>query len=583
MKMTEAARAEKLAGFAPPLSDGELAAINSEYTAYIFRNRKKREIWTTCCGRHEIIPKQEYSDAMAAVLDADHQAEERGWGGHYCHMGYMSAPPQKERVTTRCPFCGRDAYVKELGRTGKRDNLAEYRRFVVFRWYRGALWARAYYTAKRYGSEYFLTDKPEWWIYKVYRFRPGEALCANSWNGGGSFHGITRLMERPKKLPIKFYEPFPHNAVEGMGYSLVGADEIKKSPFRYCQHKAYCGRYSSHMKFLAVCCHWPRQVEMLMKAGLAEAVADIAEGRKWNASAFDWAKDNPLESFQLSKNELREFLASSKDLEMLGYYKQLRRQGLECRMADVDDIIRIASRGKVKTVLKLIKQNRIPPARWNAYIQKETASANGTKKRALKIPSDLSQYWIDYMSAAEALGYDLRNPLMAMPKGLIKKHDAAVKAAAPIINAKRQANLGVKEAKRLKQATERYEFALGEYIIRAPIDSEEIVSEGKALKHCVGGYAERHMHGKLTILFLRKATAPHTPLVTIEINGSQMVQIHGYKNDLHAKRRPREAYAEILDPWLRWIEKGSKRDKDGAPVLEHKRKQPARISVAASA
>ena len=33
------------------------------------------------------------------------------------------------------------------------------------------------------------------------------------------------------------------------------------------------------------------------------------------------------------------------------------------------------------------------------------------------------------------------------------------------------------------------------------------------------------------------------------------------------KERPaRETYAAILDPWLAWVEAGSRRDKDGGPV-----------------
>jgi len=574
--MTDREKAKKLASDAPSMTKEEEQQINALYPAYIFRCRKSREIWTTCCGRHETVPKQEYDDRMAAVMDAEHQAEEKPVR-YGCHIGYMSAMSrQKERVTTPCPFCGRDAWVKELGRTGKRDNLAAYKRVVIFRWYREALWARAYYTSKKYDSVNNLTGGPSWTLSKVYRFKPGEAVCANSY-WGESWNGTNSLTGRPQKLPLPFYEPFSHNSAEGMSYTLIGADEIDKSPFRYCQFEAFIGKSISAMRFLAVCCIYPRQVEMLMKAGMREAVKDLVEGRKWNAAAFNWNEADPLESFQLSKTEMKDYLAGEKNLEALAYYKQFRRKKIKCEIAEVLKVMRQSPYEKTKSVIKRLKDHKIEPGRWNAYISKEL-ELKGQKRLTAR---DAAQHWIDYIDAAVALGYDLTNPLMQMPKGIRKKHDAAVKAAAPVLAARRAAELGVKEKKRLEAAMERYGFSTEEYLIRAPVDSAEIADEGKALKHCVGGYAERHMNGKLTILFLRSTADPHTPLVTIEMNGSRMVQIHGYKNDVNKRIPPREKYAEILEPWQAWLAGGSKRDKDGNPILPQKKKIRQRVPAVA--
>ena len=101
----------------------------------------------------------------------------------------------------------------------------------------------------------------------------------------------------------------------------------------------------------------------------------------------------------------------------------------------------------------------------------------------------------------------------------------------------------------------------------------EIAAEGKALKHCVGGYAERHLSGSTTILFLRDRRRPGKPLVTIEMRGKEIAQIHGYRNDLYAKADPREKYAEILEPWLAWLAAGSRRDKRGRPIQPRKKKK----------
>ena len=61
----------------------------------------------------------------------------------------------------------------------------------------------------------------------------------------------------------------------------------------------------------------------------------------------------------------------------------------------------------------------------------------------------------------------------------------------------------------------------------------------------------------------------HQSLYTIEMQGNRLIQIHGYEND-RGKAQPRDTMAWILEPWLNWIEKGSKRNKDGSPKLPKK-------------
>ena len=61
------------------------------------------------------------------------------------------------------------------------------------------------------------------------------------------------------------------------------------------------------------------------------------------------------------------------------------------------------------------------------------------------------------------------------------------------------------------------------------------MAEGKTLHHCVGGYAERHAKGVITILLVRENENPDKPLYTMEVRGSvkegwHMVQIRGNMN-----------------------------------------------------
>lgn len=62
---------------------------------------------------------------------------------------------------------------------------------------------------------------------------------------------------------------------------------------------------------------------------------------------------------------------------------------------------------------------------------------------------------------------------------------------------------------------------------------KEIEDEGRILSHCVGGYAERHAMGKLSIMFLRKASEPNKPYYTVEVSKyGGIVQCRGYRNNV---------------------------------------------------
>ena len=81
-----------------------------------------------------------------------------------------------------------------------------------------------------------------------------------------------------------------------------------------------------------------------------------------------------------------------------------------------------------------------------------------------------------------------------------------------------------------KKRDELYDFEDDEFIIKMPDTPIDIMEEGKALNHCVGGYMENHVEGKTTILFLRRKNDPETSFYTIEIKNNKVIQIHGKHN-----------------------------------------------------
>ena len=139
--------------------------------------------------------------------------------------------------------------------------------------------------------------------------------------------------------------------------------------------------------------------------------------------------------------------------------------------------------------------------------------------------------WLDYIRDAEKVGLDLRDKGNSMPKNLKRRHANIIK------------QIRYRESKELE---ERLKATLAvrnkifcwkgkKFFIRPAESTKELIAEGKALHHCVGGYAERHAKGETTILLVRENEAPDKPLYTMEVQGSvkkgwYMVQIRGNMN-----------------------------------------------------
>jgi len=575
--VTEQEKAERFAKSAPPLRDGELEAINALFPTYIFRRSCTGEIWTTCCHEHATVGTKDLMLStpernFAPVMWEPHQREPRN---RWCE----SAKP-----SVNCPFCGKPAIVKELRYTGKRENLSSYRRAVVLRWYRGVLWARAYDCGKHYKAGYDLTGYPAYKLVGVYRFRPGLAEeTTRSWYGDGPFGGIVKQDGPLTKGRWNIHAPFYANADYGIGYDVIGLDEIQESPFRYCCAAKFPLNESRLLEFLTACCFYPRQIEMLIKAGMEDVVKDLVDRGVKHAIAIDWSQKKPTDSFGLTKQELKEFMATDRNIETMELYKRLKRKATMTECAEW-----VTFGINIRETFGQAKKWGIAPERLIRYLYGFVGCA---RNGGLATIHSAMHTWKDYLTAAEALGYQLHRDNVLMPRNLGQAHDAATEQHQNVLQRqrRRQERQRKKEERdRLAAANEAYEarrkdlekkygFSMDGILIRAPINGAEILDEGRILKHCVGGYADRHVSGAVTILFMRQEKHPNKPWLTIEMNGNSLIQIHGFRNEgMYATKGrfapdPREVYREFLDTWLDWLQKGSKRDKDGNPKIPKKK------------
>lgn len=583
--MNEKEFAAHLAASAPKLTEKELGKLNDLFPAYIFRCNKTHEIWTSCCGQHIKLRDSEWKDKFQPILVARHEPEPRlGIGStRYCH--YSASDTIEDRILTECPFCGKLAAVKELGRTGNRQNLRNWQRAVIFRQYRGALWVRAYECEKDYeGPETNLTLRPSYTLLSVYRFKIGKA--ERSFRGWYSdrFDGYESMDSVERKLKIPIHEPFGWHYVNGMYYDLINTDEVLKSDFRYCGLDEFANHSNSIMKFLTVAAMYPRQTEMLLKAGMCEAVKDLVDRNIRNSRAFDWEKEKPMEAFGLTKPEMREFMETDRNVRVLRYYKRLKKNGECLRMEDIESKLCMLSGKEAEKLITWCGEHHMKVAHVMNYLNQFTGGCHvGGGYRDFQ---SIYRLWQDYLTAAEALHCETWKQNIALPADLFSAHDKATATHRSKLEKERLAAEKEKLELQRKAYAERrlllekkYAFAADDLIVVVPKDADEIIAEGKALEHCVGGYAYRHMEGIVTILFLRRASAPEKSYETIEMDGNTLKQLHGYKNEgVYSSRGrfapdPLSVHAEFLDKWISWLKCGSPRDKDGLPVMRKNKKK----------
>lgn len=574
MAMDSRKRAEDLARLAPELNDQEKLAINALFRAFLFKRNSTGEVWTTCCRKHIFIkPDTDNADELR-ILSAPHTPEPRN--------GWDNTPPAKMRA--KCPYCGKEVTVKELRYAGRRKNLYEYQRAVVLRQWRGALWATAWDCFKDYETNEpltrapVLTMLPKVKLLGVYRFTPGKVEAATRvwWSTGPfshSYQDAPGVGNGSKGGMWRIHSPYGFCSELGKSYDIIGLPELQKSALRWCRLEQVRIASDDFIELLTAACFYPKQVEWLVKLGLQDAVLDLAARGVKNAAAVKWNASTPAAFLGCSVRELDAITKeSSQPLVTLRIYRSLHDMTPAVTPEECAALADCADDRALRVLLPRMRRYGLRIPRLMAYLEK----IRHRGKTYWSNNSALSAY-ADYITAADGCGLDLSNSIYLLPKDFWEKHDTVTAAWSAICANRRNSEVNQKYKARLQKLTARYLYWSDTLLIRAPINAGEIVEEGKRLEHCVGGYADRHLSGKTTILFLRRKDKPHVPLVTIEMDGNTIRQVYGYHNDRvgcpeNPKAIPaRKLYGAFLDEWLEWLNTGSKRYKDGRPKLPKKK------------
>lgn len=98
------------------------------------------------------------------------------------------------------------------------------------------------------------------------------------------------------------------------------------------------------------------------------------------------------------------------------------------------------------------------------------------------------------------------------------------------------------------QKSKKYEYENDDYRIMLPKTTTDVVTEGKRMNHCVGGYIDNIINGYSVILFLRKKENINHEYITMEINeNGELVQVK-CKNNQYIKT---EKTLNFLTEWVK--------------------------------
>ena len=393
-----------------------------------------------------------------------------------------------------------------------------------------------------------------------------QNICGGYWNWGYKWTENKTIQE-----------PFQPAFYDNYGDSFfVGTDAIDRSALKYCQvenwmmavyGESVCAETDplrNVVKYLAAYTRYPA-LEMAVKLGLNRAATDlVTDGRK-NHTAINWDATTMQSFLRLNKQDAKTFFYTGGELPVLAAYHTAKKADAVGNMKEFVELLEESH--------TMLRAEELAKCARNAGCSIRSAVSYINKN--VGITDNVLHTWGDYLDMAKQLHFDMTRRDVTMPKDLLDRHDAA----AETLTYHRKVEEQKKNKEFNKRLRKMYEFSYGDLCIVVPGSTEEIIMEGATLRHCVGSYAARHFNDKVTILFLRHKRKPDTPFCTIEIVPRRRMhdkviirQIHGYRNEncgRTGKRpmAPREKHRWFIDVWKDWVMDGSKRDKNGKPIL----------------
>ena len=293
-------------------------------------------------------------------------------------------------------------------------------------------------------------------------------------------------------------------------YKILGEEAIRQSDMRYSQYDKYTGNLL--MCYLNKYCQHPN-IEYLMKQGFDPTTEYCTTGY-WGgryvlelSKTINWKSNNLLQMLGITKSELKVLRGNERLYET---YISWRNEFPKVSPGDLINFAKVFG-DTHGTMATFVEQTGATPQRITRYIEE-----NGIFTRD----------YHDYLKQCKRLKYNTTDTAICFPHNFEAMHERL----SATIKYQHDKAIRAEFAKHIEERKQ-LEFSDGNLMIIQPKQLSDIAYEGKALSHCVGGYAERHAKGALSIMFIRKKSEPDKPYYTMEVSADgKIVQVRGKRN-----------------------------------------------------
>jgi DNA-directed RNA polymerase subunit RPC12/RpoP len=430
----------------------------------------------------------------------------------HCKQEYLTNGLRHGQLE-ECPHCGSEAFVKASGR-GRKTLIDT----AYLLWYEksiidpAVIIARGFYATRDYTKDYQKTET-EIRVIALYLFewgKGGKMFRRDHWDRSTKWYESQTVYSEATRS-MKYTSCY--HSVENMKAA------VQNTPFQYCTWEQY--GFTDRVEVFDFAAKYPC-MEYLTKLGMGAVINAKLYGQP-TFGAINWRGTSIDKVLRLSKAEAKEWVKQpfkggllslyayqffNKKLNMGFTFEQAHQLASLARKEYFHDLMPLVSYAPLKKIL--------------LYILRQINRKEHRGHSAFTLVRD----WQDYLKECHELGMDTRQESVLFPNSLHDAHQKTIKK----IKFKRDEELNTKIILRAKELDQQYRFEYNGLMIRPAASIQELFQEGKALQHCVGGYAQRYAEGHIELFVIRRIGEPDKPFYTMEVCIGKVMQCRGFKN-----------------------------------------------------
>lgn len=318
---------------------------------------------------------------------------------------------------------------------------------------------------------------------------------------------------------------------------------LQGTPWQYCALRQFYEPTKEAMQvstYLRVYQRHPKLIEHLVKVGFERIVSDIVY-RHGMGAEIDATQKRTHRILRVNKEDLAMLRELNAGVDTLKAYQQYVKLNLRGRQ----ELLQWQLKNHVHTI----------PTQWFAYMtarkfmrymDSQLPDYMRLKQASLyRSPMEeaISTY-SDYLQMCQGQNYDMKSSQVLFPKHCNEAHDELSRYIKKCRD--EQTKRAFREV--YENLAEKANLTSKKLQIVCPKQTDDLITEGQALHHCVGTYIERVAAKKCLIVFVRRVEEPEKPFVTVEVSNGKIVQIRGERNS-----DPTKEVKKFVDLWSRKV------------------------------